>query len=142
MKEKIYLIQMVEIVFMALGTWFDIKSKELPLIYLFCFGMASVVCNLLFQYQKIGEIVLGAGIGVLISFLSWITNEAIGYGDAIGIMILGSFQGLQEIFLTVFAAFALSGIYGLGKVLLKRASRKDTLAFFPFLFLAMIGRIV
>lgn len=142
MREKICFIQVVEIIFMAIGTYFDIKSKELPTIYLLSFVVVSSVCNILCRYQKIGDIILGISIGILIFFLGWITREAIGYGDAFGIMILGSFMGFPEIFWTVFGAFVLSGIYGFGKVLCKKANGRDTIPFFPFLFLALIGGIV
>lgn len=77
--------------------------------------------------------------GVVFLAVGWITKEAIGYGDGWGLVILGIIKGGQELIPVVFGAFLLSGIYGLWKLIVVRASRYETMPFYPFLLAASVG---
>lgn len=137
-----YFIQGMELLFFGIGSCFDIKSRELPLEFLGAFGLSGVICNVLWKYQSLENMIIGCLLGGTFLFVGWVTKEAIGYGDGIGLVILGIFEGWQGMIPIVFGAFLLSGIYGLWKIIGLKESGSDTMPFFPFLFLALIGVIL
>lgn len=142
MEWKLYFVQGMELLFLGIGTYFDIRDRKLPEWFLLVFGGLGVACNLFLNYQKAAEAVAGLCVGGMFLLIGWITGEAIGYGDGIGLMILGVLGGLQGILPILFIAFFCSGIYGLWKMIGCGRSKNDTMPFYPFLFLALMGVIV
>lgn len=142
MEWKLYFVQGLELLFLGFGAYFDIKDRELPILFLSFFTVLGILCNLFWKYQSIENSFIGVCIGGIFLFAGWLTKEAIGYGDGIGLMTLGLFEGWRGMLPILFAAFLLSGIYGLWRVVGCGQSGHDTMPFFPFLFLALIGVIL
>lgn len=134
-----YFLQGLELLFLGTGTFFDVKDKELPVLYLQIFGGLGILCNLLWKYQSPKEFILGSAIGGSFLVLGRLNDEAIGYGDGIGLAILGAFEGFEGMIPIVTAAFLFSGIYGLWALFGVKKSGSDTMPFFPFLLLAFMG---
>lgn len=129
----------MEFLFLGLGSYFDMKSRELPLGFLTVFGVCGLFLNLIWKYQTF-ELVLGSLlIGGLFLLIGKVTKEAIGYGDGLCFMILGIYEGWKSMIGILGAAFLLSGIYGIWKMLCRGGKSSDTIPFLPFLFLAQIG---
>lgn len=135
-------VQGIELLFLGIGSWFDMKTRELPTVLFLIFGFLSAACNIFFAYQKVSELLGGFAVGLLFFVIGKVTKEAVGYGDGAGLCILGIFEGFQGVFSIAFAAFCLSACYGLCKMLFFKKSLYDTLPFYPFLFLALIGVIL
>ncbi len=142
MEWKLYFVQGLELLFLGIGSCFDIRDGELPVPFLTLFAVLGILCNLLWRYQEIGNAVIGIGIGSSFLIAGWITGEAIGYGDGIGLMIIGLLEGCRGMIPIIIIAFLLSGIYGLWRVIGCGQPGSDTMPFFPFLFLALIGVIL
>ena len=137
-----FLIQGIELLFIAMGTYFDIKSRELPIRFLAGFGFVGILCNVLWTYQSLSAVLGSFVIGGMFLMIGWISSEAIGYADATSFIILGIFQGWQRMIGIVFVAFLGSGFFGIWRILKCGAKGKDTMPFFPFLFLAELGVLV
>ena len=58
-----YLTQGLELLFLGMGTFFDVKDRKLPVFFLFVFGSLGVIWNLLWKYQSLRELVLGVCLG-------------------------------------------------------------------------------
>lgn len=142
MEWKLYFVQGVELLFLGIGSCFDIRDRELPVPFLAVFAGLGILCNLLWRYQGIGNAVIGICIGGSFLLAGWITREAIGYGDGIGLVIIGLLEGCRGMIPIIIIAFLLSGIYGLWQIIGRGQSGSDTMPFFPFLFLALIGVIL
>lgn len=142
MEWELYFVQGLELLFLGIGAYFDIRDRELPISFLLFFAVLGILCNLLWRYQSIGNGVIGVFIGGIFLLAGWLTKEAIGYGDGIGLMTLGIFEGWKGMIPIVFIAFLMSGIYGLWRVLGCGKSCHDTMPFFPFLFLSLMGVIL
>lgn len=134
-----YFVQGLELLFFGIGTWFDIRDRELPLTFLMLFGVIGIVCNVLWKYQSLKSVVMGSIIGGTFLMVGWVSNEEIGYGDGIGLVILGIFEGFRGMIPVLIGAFLFSGIYGLWKLVGLKRSGSDTMPFFPFLLLAFVG---
>lgn len=137
-----YLIRGVELLYLGIGTYFDVRTRKLPPEFLAAFGLLGVICNSILSYQSLKNIFIGCCIGGVFLAAGWLTKEAIGYGDGLGILILGIFEGFKGMLPIIFAAFLLSGVYGLWRIIGFGDSGSDTIPFFPFLFMALIGVIL
>lgn len=137
-----YFIQGFELIFLGVGSYFDIKNRELPMEFLAAFGVFGIVCNVIGKYQSIKSIVIGCSIGLLFILIGKVTKEAIGYGDGVGLWILGIFEGWDGLIPIVFGAFCLSAVYGLWKIIGLKQCLNDTMPFYPFLLIALVGVIV
>lgn len=134
-----YFLQGTEVLFLGLGTYFDIKDQEIPLTFLLVFGGLAIIYNVVWKYQTLQNVLIGICIGGLFLFVGWLTQEAIGYGDGLGLVILGLFEGWQGMIPIVFGAFLLSGVYGIWRLIGLQKSRNDAMPFFPFLLIARMG---
>ena len=128
-----------ECLFLFAGSCFDLINREVPVNYLLFFGVVGVAGNAILKYQSIWEMVAGACIGGVFLMVGWLTKEAIGYGDGWGLLILGLMKGCHKLLPVVFGAFLFSGVYGLWRLFGWKASREETLPFYPFLFATNLG---
>ena len=134
-----YFVQGIELLYFGIGTYFDIRDQELPIPFLTLFAGLGILCNILWQYQSLKNVVIGGFVGATFLVICWASKEAIGYGDGIGLLTLGIFEGAYGMIPIVFGAFLFSGIYGLWKLIGLKKSGGDTMPFFPFLFMAFLG---
>ena len=77
-------------------------------------------------------------LGIGMAFISFISKENIGYGDAKLISIIGLILGWQIGLITILVAFTLSAIVGLFLLTFKIKGRKEMLPFAPFLLISFI----
>ncbi len=139
---QLYFLQGTEVLFLGLGSWFDLKSKRIPVLFLLAFGGLGILGNVLGNYQRFSDILPGVCIGAVFLWVGWITKEAIGYGDGLGIIILAVFAGWKEMLSIVCGGFLLSGLYGIYRMICTGGDGQDTMPFFPFLLLALLGRML
>lgn len=106
------------------------------------FGGIGILCNVIWRYQDLANILIGCSLGGIFLLVGWLTKEAIGYGDGLGLVILGLFEGWVGMIPIMFGAFLLSAVYGLWRMLGLKGQMSDMMPFYPFLLLAFIGVIV
>ncbi|GGN86082.1 prepilin peptidase [Streptomyces albiflavescens] len=89
-----------------------------------------------------GALALGGGYFVL--FL--VNPNGMGFGDvklALGLGALLGWYGWSVVFLGTFAGFLFGGLYGMGLVMVRRAGRKTSIPFGPFLIAgAYVGLLI
>lgn len=137
-----YFVQGFEVLFLGIGSYLDIKNREIPMEFLAAFGCFGILCNMVLKYQSMKNIISGISIGIFFLLIGWVTKEAIGYGDGLGLCVLGLFEGWSGMIPLVFGAFLLSSVYGIWRIIGFREQKGDTMPFYPFLFLAFMGVIV
>ena len=141
MNWKEYFVQGMELLFLGLASYEDLKSKEISMKVFWIFGLLAIGLNFLWKYQNAESAVTGACIGGIFIIIGRISKEAIGYGDGLGIVILGMFAGGYALVKIIFTAAMLCGLYGMWSLLGRRRCVSDTLPFFPFLFIGAIGGV-
>ena len=142
MEWKLYLIQGIEFIFLGIGSYYDVKNQELSLRFLLPFLSISIFSNLILRYQSQTDWLIGGCIGCVFLGVGWLTKEEIGYGDGIGLVILGILKGWRGLIPMMFMAFLLSGIYGEWKLIGLKESSDSVMPFFPFLLIASVGMIL
>jgi leader peptidase (prepilin peptidase)/N-methyltransferase len=131
-------MELAELIFLLLGTYFDIKEQELPVKFLLFFGCLAFLLRLCSPYYSLARGLLGGCAGCIFLVIGYLTKESIGYGDGIGLIILGIFEGWRGMIPLVIIAFLLSAIYGAWNVWGNGKSVKDEIPFYPFLLAAYI----
>ena len=128
------------IVIMLIHSITDIKYKkvrlELSLVGLIL-GILFIIVDIwngIFPYEKIGGIIFG----IVCLILGKATNEAIGYGDGIILLMLGLFYKGKQMCIVMFWAFLFAILVALLLVVLFRKNRKYEIPFVPFLALGML----
>lgn len=81
------------------------------------------------------QIMGGVVIGMFFIFISFITKEALGYGDSILISILGIFVGMTELIEILILSWCVVVIVSMILMAKRRFSRKTALPFVPFLLI-------
>ena len=140
--------RMVDIVVLLILTGLsvsDIRNKKVSRKVLTLWGILTVIWKIVDFYQirvfleKMEQTnvddLAGIGVGVLSLLVSKVTEEAIGYGDSVAIMILGGYLGFWKVVGVLAAAFFISGVCS---VILAFRGRVKTMPFFPFLTLGYI----
>ena len=140
--------RMVDIVVLLILTGLsvsDIRNKKVSRRVLTLWGILTVFWKIVDFYQirvfleKMEQTnvddLAGIGVGVLSLLVSKVTEEAIGYGDSVAIMILGGYLGFWKVVGVLAAAFFTSGVCS---VILAFRGRVKTMPFFPFLTLGYI----
>lgn len=140
--------RMVDIVVLLILTGLsvsDIRNKKVSRRVLTLWGILTVIWKIVDFYQirvfleKMEQTnvddLAGIGVGVLSLLVSKVTEEAIGYGDSVAIMILGGYLGFWKVVGVLAAAIFTSGVCS---VILALRGRVKTMPFFPFLTLGYI----
>lgn len=76
--------------------------------------------------------------GAVALFLSWVSREAIGYGDSCLILGCGFSLGIERCMELILWAFFFSALWSLGLLVVCRADRRREIPFVPFLLLGWI----
>lgn len=88
--------------------------------------------------KDIGDILAGILLGAGLLLVSWISREAIGYGDGLTVAACGAALGFTVVFPLLMLAFVFSAIWSCVLLVLKKAGKKDSFPFIPFLLAAQL----
>jgi len=119
--------------FLICCTIFDIKSKQIPvkLIIFFSFVIVGLcfINNHFFSWDFSFRLIPGA----FLLLVAFITNQAIGYGDGIIVILIGMMLNFQNTITVILIAFFLSAIASIYILITKKGNRQTKLPFVPFL---------
>lgn len=127
-------------ILLLLLTVIDIKTKRVPRIFLeIAIGSICILC-LFGGAKEIVRSASGAVIGLMFVVFSYITKEAIGYGDSWLMVWLGMLLGGWKLCILLFIAFASAAIVGTVEIIRQKSFRKGSkIAFVPYLLWGYIG---
>lgn len=122
--------------FLVIASVWDIRTRTIPrLLTLLGAGMAlaAMVCAGMTNRGTVASCILAAIPGVLLLALSWITEEQIGTGDGICVIIVGLMVGTPLIYLVLMAALLFSSVCAAGLLISRRGNSKSRMPWLPFL---------
>lgn len=128
---------LIGMIFMAICTVTDIKSRTVSGTVLVVFGMVSLIYAVICRDGSIYGILYSLLPGAFLLALSLCTKESIGYGDGFLVSALGILTGFSTCFLTVVSGFLLSAVTALVLLVCKKVNGKSRLPFVPFLTLGL-----
>lgn len=134
------MIEGTVLVYMGVCAVFDIRHREIPLLWILAGIVAAVGIDIwritegVFTAAEAGFSLLPGAFFLLTSFC---TGEKVGYGDGLLLLAAGLFLGLYRCFLMLCIGLALSSCAALFLLLFKRADRHSRMPFAPFLLCGM-----
>jgi len=114
-------------------SWIDIRKRQIPVLVLAAAGGLAVLYQIIGGCANIESVVTGAVPGMFFLLVSKVTEESMGYGDSLGILILGMYLGFWQILEVLCSAFFLMFCLLIPVLWKNKMSRKTGLAFYPFL---------
>ena len=117
----------------------DIKNKAISMKILIPAGVISLVCGIcqLYYGTTIYSEICSLIPGAVVLALAYLTKEQIGYGDGLVILALGPVFGLINVIIGLCAAFVISALFSMVLLISKKAGKKSSLPFLPFLTAGM-----
>ena len=120
---------------LGIQTLFDLNEKKIPSIVTMLGGVIGILC-LWYGERNAFEIVLALLPGIICILYAKTSREALGYGDACFICVMGLFYSFEELLGILLIAFGVAGLAALVLCVVFHRPRRYEMAFFPFLFLA------
>ena len=131
--------KVVLFLWLLLCSWQDIKDQQISIILIAAGFVALFVVSLIQGQLALWERIAGVGIGFILLILNKVTRGQIGIGDGLIFCVIGISLGfiVNSILLiySLFIAAIFSGLY----MIIKKANRKTTIPFVPFIFIASMG---
>ncbi len=142
--EKIYFFYIIMVGYLIALSVIDIEKRIVPdviIVFLFVTGALFGVFELNKNVTIFDGIIGAASAGFVIYVLNYFSNGKIGEGDVKLFMALGMCLGPVEALKVILYSFIIGGIISGLLLLTGRYSRKDALAFVPFIAAAFIVRV-
>lgn len=140
------MIRMIKItgimIFLVLCSIQDIREKRLSVKMLVVSGVLFLGLSLVFEEIPARERLYNMLPGMTAFLLAFLTKEQIGYGDAAALAVLGNLVSAETLLGAVMGGLILLSVCGMILLAGKRADRKTTLPFLPFLSAGMLWQVV
>ena len=137
--------QVVLITGLAIESIYDIRFKRIPLWIFFAMAGLGSITGIIFWIVNSTDIksavisrAIAVVVGLILIFISRLSNEAIGYGDSLTLTIIGLFMGIEILLQVLLTSISIAGAVGLVFLLFFRKSRKYQLSFVPFIFVSYV----
>lgn len=125
--------------FLVVCAAIDLKKRSLPMWLLWAGSLGVLLISLWNTRLNLFPLFQGAVPGIVLGIISWITREAVGYGDVWIITLLGIYLGIWDTATLVCIAFFFSSIAAVGCLVWKKFRRDTRIPFVPFLTAAYVG---
>lgn len=145
-KEILTIRGMLTTTFLCLLTgaaYVDMRKKRIPNPFVFGILLTAATGLFFLDEPDRGERILGAGaVSIPMLLVSLFVPGAFGGGDIKLMAACGLYLGAEAVFYSFFHALVLGGGYSLYLIIHKNKSRKERIAFGPFLAAGIIWRLI
>ena len=133
--------EVVILVFLATNSWLDIKKKEISLITVGIFGITGILLSLS-QRGFSWDYLIPAAIGTAIVGLGILTKGAVGIGDGLILLTLGTIMEPEKFLAVFFMGLLGCSAVSLIMLLVAQNAGKSELPFIPFVLLGYVGGLL
>ena len=130
------------LLFLAIAAKRDVKTKDITIGYLVIGITVVLIYQIFWRKLSVLSFVLGIITGGIFLGLSKLTEEGIGYGDSLMILILGAFLGVWKLMLVLMIAFLGVSIISMIGLHMGVLSRSSKVAFYPYLLAGYVGSLL
>lgn len=128
--------------FLLLCSMQDIREKRISVKMLVLFGILFLVMSLLFDQISIEQRMCNMLPGMLAFLLAFFTKEQFGYGDAACLIVLGNIIYSDVLWGAIMGGLVLFSVCSMVLLAGKKADRKTTLPFLPFLSAGVLWQTI
>lgn len=133
--------ELCTVVFLAMNSWLDIRRREISLLLTVVYAGCGIIYSIL-QGRKIQDVLIPAGIGILLLAAGLISRGAIGAGDCWILLALGALLDTETYIRMLCIGFFLAAFWSGILLVIRRKSRKTEIPLVPFLLAGYIGGIL
>lgn len=125
-------------VYLGICTVSDIRRRKVSWLFSLLFGTGLFCIHMIRQDTAVTEFLFGILPGIFLLGISAVTGEAIGYGDGLAVAVCGLALGAEPAIRILMTALFLSAGWSLLLLVLRKAGKKESFPFVPFLLTAQI----
>lgn len=125
--------QVAVLIMLGICSYSDIKSKQIPVIQLCVFGILGVIMHLFNSQQNWISLILGIGIGAILYVYSLLSQEKLGKGDAMIVMVIGIYMGFMKTLELLWISSIFAAGVGIVMIIYKKQKKNYEIPFVPFL---------
>lgn len=128
-------------IFLAIASYMDIKYREISILLCIIFmvmGLGMGIAECICKAGDIKQIIISAIPGVIMLFISKVTNQGIGMGDGAVAIAVGVLLGYEKTVLALLAGFMIAGVISIILLVFKKAAKSYELPFIPLLSVAVV----
>lgn len=111
----------------------DLKSHTVPVWPIPLFALMSAAAHLILRDLPAADLLAGMLPGLFFLILAVIYSTSVGVGDALVVTVCGLAVGFAAEFCALVTALILCAGYAAAALIRKKMTRRDSLAFLPFL---------
>lgn len=130
------------VIFLGICSFWDLRKKQiwwpLPVFFLILAALVRFVA----KDGTLWEYLAGSLPGCVLLLFAWISQEAIGYGDGIVVFACGALMGIGNAVQMLILALCFSAVWSGFLLAVRKADRKESFAFVPFMFAAELVLLV
>ena len=120
----------------------DIRKRTITAKYLIVFGIAGVMIHLCKRDISLLGLLLGAGVGMGMVCISFITRGRVGMGDGLLLITTGIFLGGAVNMELLMISLVYASFYSLGVIIFRKKKKNCEIPFIPFIFAGYITIVV
>lgn len=136
------LIYFLEIIFLTIETIKDIKTQTVDLRELLFFLILGFIVRILGVQESVWRIVPGLFVGVIMLLISFLSGEAIGYGDGMVVLVTGVLCGIRLTLLTLLIAFFVMAVFAICLIIRKGFYYREKIPFVPCILVGFLGGLI
>lgn len=111
----------------------DVRTKSIRVLEVIVFAVIGLLIDVTLKPYSWMSVAGGVGVGAFVYILSLLTNEKIGKGDAMIVMVSGLYLGFMNTVIVLWLASILAAFFG-GVMVKRHGHRMDLeIPFVPFL---------
>lgn len=127
------------LVLLGIASWGDWKRREISVNLLIVMSVFVIGSAFLLKRNSLLSVLGGIAIGLFFVYLSYITEEKIGYGDSWLIGVLGVYLGGTALLELMLIASLAASVCSLVYCACHGWNRNHALPFIPFMMVAFVG---
>lgn len=141
-EDKMKLIYILEVLFLTIETIKDIKTQTVELRELLFFLTIGFVLRIFGFQENVWKIISGMSVGVLMLFISFLSGEALGYGDGMVVLVTGVLCGIRLTMITILIAFFVMAVLAIYLLIRRGFHFREKIPFVPCILVGFLGGLV
>lgn len=132
----------IMLVMLAYESVIDIRERKIDIRAVLAAGITSMLVGVIFYERPVIFILYGIILGGVLLIIARISQQRIGYGDAIIFMVLGMCLEPVRVLGILWVSMLTAGVYGMIEIILFNKDRNLALPFIPFVTIVFSGMFI
>lgn len=138
-EDKMKLIYILEVLFLTIETIKDIKTQTVGVWELLIFLIIGFILKIFWFQESLCKVILSMLVGVIMLVISYLSREALGYGDGMVVLVTGVLCGIKLTLITICNAFFVMSVLAVYLFIRKGLFYKEKVPFVPCILVGFLG---